>query len=360
MRKQVLAMTSGPVVIFGGAGFVGTNLAAHLLSRGEEVRVFDDLSRLGVERNLQWLRERYEAKLDFRRDDIRDAAAVRDALRDAAQVYHFAAQVAVSQSLGDPVFDFDVNVRGTLNVLEALRDMPNPPPLYFTSTSKVYGNMRELALRESAKRYEVDRAEHRDGFSEATPLDFQTPYGCSKGTADQYVLDYARSFGLLAVVFRMSCVYGPRQFGTEDQGWLSHFLTSSLAAEPITIYGNGKQVRDVLFVDDLMEAFDAAREQVARLSGRAFNLGGGPAHTLSLLEVVDHIAELRGQVPRVVFAPERAGDRRYYVSDTRRFRGETGWTPATGVRRGLRELYLWLSMPAERKRASRPWVESLR
>jgi CDP-paratose 2-epimerase len=352
-------MTSGPVVIFGGAGFVGSNLAAYLLSRGEDVRVFDDLSRLGVERNLQWLRERFDGKFDFRGGDIRDAAAVCDALRDAAHVYHFAAQVAVTHSLSDPVLDFEVNVRGTLNLLEALRDMRNPPPLYFTSTKKVYGRMCEIALRESAKRYEVERAEHCAGFSEATQLDFDTPHGCSKGAADQYVLDYARSFGLPAVVFRLSCTYGPRQFGTEDQGWVAHILRRSIAAEPIIIYGNGKQVRDALFIDDLMEAFDAARGQLVRSSGRVFNLGGGPAHTLSLLELVDHVAELTGQVPRVTFAPERPGDQRYYVSDTRRFRAQTGWTARTGVREGLRELYLWLSMPAERKRARLPWVESL-
>jgi CDP-paratose 2-epimerase len=351
-------MNSAPIVIFGGAGFVGANLAARLLSQGENVRIFDDLSRPGVERNLQWLRERHEAKLEFRRQDVRDADAVRHALRDTSQVYHFAAQTAVTHSLCDPVFDFDVNVRGTLNVLEALRDMSDPPPLYFTSTNKVYGNMSELPLRESAKRYQVEAAELRSGFSEATQLDFHTPYGCSKGTADQYILDYARSFGLPAVVFRMSCIYGPLQFGTEDQGWVAHFLKRSIAAEPVTIYGSGKQVRDVLFVDDLMEAFAAARANIDRLSGQVFNLGGGPDHTLSLLELVEMIAELTGQLPRVGFAPKRAGDQRYYVSDTRRFTAATGWVPVTDVREGLRELYLWLSIPSERRKSSQPWAET--
>jgi CDP-paratose 2-epimerase len=351
-------MKSGPVVILGGAGFVGANLASRLLSQGEAVRVVDNLSRHGVERNLQWLRDRYEAQLDFRRQDVRDASAVREALRDASEVFHLAGQVAITHSFCDPVFDFDVNVRGTLNVLETLRDIAEPPPLYFTSTSKIYG-MSDLPLRESAKRYHLDAPDQVWGFSEATQLEFHTPYGCSKGAADQYVLDYARSFGLRAVVFRTSCIYGPRQFGTEDQGWLAHFLKRSLAAEPITIYGNGKQVRDVLFVDDLMDAFALARTRVDELSGEPFNLGGGPNHTLSLLELVEMITELTGQAPRIDFAPERAGDQRYYVSDTRRFTTATGWAPATDVRKGLRELYLWLAMPPDRKRSSRPWAETL-
>jgi CDP-paratose 2-epimerase len=351
-------MRSGPVVVIGGAGFIGANLAERLLSQGENVRIFDNLSRPGVEGNLDWLRCRHGGRIEFRRQDVRDAKAVREAVRDASHVYHFAAQGAVWRSLCDPLFDFEVNAVGTLNVLEALRSLPDPPALYFASTNKVYGSLSHVFLEETETRYDVLGADMASGFSETTQLEFHTPYACSKGTADQYVLDYARSFGLRAVVFRLSSVYGPRQFGTGDQGWVAHFLKRSLAGDTVVIYGDGKQVRDVLFVDDLIDAFGVARRQMDDLSGRAFNLGGGPKNTLSLLELVELIGELTGVTPDIEFAPERPGDQRYYVSDMRRFHAMTGWAPRTDVRRGLRELHLWLSLPTERRRTHQPWAES--
>src|SRR5579885_3112017 len=246
----------GPLtLITGGAGFIGTNLADRLLSQGAPVLVLDDTSRAGVARNLSWLRMRHHGRLQVEIADIRDPAAVRRAVDRADRIFHFAAQVAVTTSLVDPLRDFEINVRGTLNVLEAARAKQRPTPLLFTSTNKVYGALPDVDLVRQGRRYVPADPQLAGGIDERRPLDFHSPYGCSKGAADQYVLDYARCFGLPAVVFRMSCIYGPHQFGNEDQGWVAHFLIRALRGEPITIYGNGMQVRDILFVDDLVDAF---------------------------------------------------------------------------------------------------------
>jgi CDP-paratose 2-epimerase len=275
--------------------------------------------------------------------DVRDAAALRRAVHGARQVFHFAAQVAVTTSLGDPIQDFGVNAQGTLNLLEALRAEDEPAPLVFTSTNKVYGGLEDVALRETAGRYEPESAAlRRAGVSEARPLDFHSPYGCSKGTADQYVLDYARSFGLRTVVFRMSCIYGPQQYGTEDQGWVAHFLIQAIEGRPIMLYGDGKQVRDLLFVEDLVNAFLLAQRNMHELSGQAFNIGGGAANTVSLLELLDLIGAVHGERPEIAFHDWRVGDQRYYVSDTAKFSAATGWAPTVGVERGVRRLYEWL------------------
>jgi CDP-paratose 2-epimerase len=344
-------MKKGPVVVFGGAGFIGANLAHRLLTSGEPVRIFDNLSRPGVERNLEWLRDLHDGRFELRIGDVRDSEAVEGAVTNATAVYHFAAQVAVTTSLSNPVHDFSVNARGTLNILEAVRKSRDAVPLVFTSTNKVYGAVAHAPLYEGPKRYEpIDRDLFSTGFSESTPLQFCSPYGCSKGAADQYVLDYAKSFGLRALVLRMSCIYGPRQFGNEDQGWVAHFVKRSLTCEPIAIYGNGKQVRDLLFIDDLVDALLLSREHVDRLAGQPFNLGGGIANSVSLLELVDLLEELSGERTDLVFSEERVGDQRYYVSDTRRFASQTGWSPKTSVREGLRELHLWLSLPYEKRR----------
>jgi CDP-paratose 2-epimerase len=346
-----------PALVIGGAGFVGSNLADRLLRDGREVVVFDTLARPGVERNLAWLRAAHGERVTFVRGDVRDRDAVREAVRDgggagaAGDVYHFAAQVAVTTSLGDPGDDFDVNARGTLNVLEAVRALRDETgyaaPVLFTSTNKVYGELSDVAEARSpggARRYEpADAALAATGIAESRPLDFHSPYGCSKGAADQYVCDYARSFGLPTVVFRMSCIYGPRQFGTEDQGWVAHFLIRALGGRPITLYGDGLQVRDVLFVDDLVDAFLLARRHVARLAGRAFNIGGGPANTTSLLELVERIGGLTGRRPDVRFEAWRTGDQRWYVSDVRAFGAATGWQPRTSLAEGLGRLHAWLA-----------------
>ncbi len=332
-----------PALITGGAGFIGTNLAHRLLSAGRPVRVLDNLAREGVQRNVAWLRARHGERLAVEIADVRDDAAVRRAVADVGQVYHFAAQVAVTRSLHEPVEDFEVNARGTLHVLEALRQRPDPPPLLFTSTNKVYGRLEELGLRGFATRYRpVDPGVGRDGIAEQQ-LAFHSPYGCSKGAADQYVLDYARSYGLPAIVFRMSCIYGPHQCGCEDQGWVAHFLRTAMSDERLTVYGDGRQVRDVLFVDDLVEAMALAMRHVNRTAGRAFNVGGGPSNTLSLLELIEMIGRLKGAPPAVAFDAWRPGDQRYYVSDIRRFQERTGWRPRVSVREGVARLYAWLA-----------------
>jgi CDP-paratose 2-epimerase len=331
------------VLITGGCGFVGTNLADRLLSEGKRVCVFDNLARPGVERNLEWLRKTHGELLVVRHGDVRDAAAVREAVRRASQVFHFAAQVAVTTSLENPTDDFDVNARGTFNVLEAIRGSAHQPPMFFTSTNKVYGGLDDIRMREETLRY-APRSEKilHNGVSEERPLDFHSPYGCSKGAADQYVRDYARSYGLQTVVFRMSCIYGPHQFGTEDQGWVAHFLIRALNHEPITVYGDGKQVRDILFVDDLVNAFLLAAENIDACSGEAFNIGGGPANTLSLRELLRMIGTLEGREARVHWGDWRTGDQKYYVSDTRRFSELTGWQPGVQAADGIRMLRQWL------------------
>jgi CDP-paratose 2-epimerase len=331
------------VVIFGGAGFIGSNVAEHYLSEGRPVRIFDNVSRAGAERNLRWLQERHGALLDVAVADVRDAQAVRRAVQGAREVFHFAAQVAVTTSLEGPVHDFEVNARGTLNVLEALRAMKEPASLVFTSTNKVYGGLPGLEFVQEGRRYVPrDEALRAQGLSERCPLHFESPYGCSKGAADQYVLDYGRSFGLRTAVFRMSCIYGPRQFGTEDQGWVAHFLIRALAGKPITLYGDGMQVRDVLFVEDLVRALSLAQANIEQLRGQAFNIGGGPERTVSLLELLELISRYTRQPPDIRFEDWRTGDQRYYVSDTRKFQAATGWEPRVGVEQGVSRLLAWL------------------
>jgi CDP-paratose 2-epimerase len=332
-----------PVLITGGSGFVGCNLAHRLCSAGEPVLLYDNLSRPGVEQNAAWLCETHGDLVQIETADIRDAAALGNAVRRASAVYHLAAQVAVTSSLTSPVDDFEINARGTLNLLEAARSSTTPPPIIFTSTNKVYGHLDEIELRLNGTRYEpVDDHVRRLGVSEAQPLDFYSPYGCSKGTADQYILDYARTFGLPAVVFRMSCIYGPHQFGTEDQGWVAHFLIQAMKGRPITLYGDGKQVRDVLFVEDLVDALLLARRNIPKLSGQVFNLGGGPQNTTSLVELLDCIAELQGAQPAVSWGNWRPGDQRYYVSNFAKFQAATGWQPKRTMRDGVRQLHDWL------------------
>ena len=331
-------------LVTGGAGFIGTNMAARLLADGEDVTVLDDLSRPGVDANLRWLQETYGDRVDVVKGDVRDARTVREALRGATRVFHFAAQVAVTTSVDDPVHDFNVNLLGTLTLLEELRALETPPPLLFTSTNKVYGGMEDVTVSRAGERYEPDDETLRaHGVPETRGLQFSSPYGCSKGGADQYVLDYAKTYGLPAVVFRMSCIYGPHQCGNEDQGWVAHFLMRALAGQPITLYGDGRQVRDVLFVDDLLDAMLLAVDRVDSLSGQAFNMGGGAAHTVSLLELLDRIGTLTGSAPAVEFGDWRVGDQRWYVSDTRRFSSLTGWSPKVGVEDGVARLHRWLA-----------------
>jgi CDP-paratose 2-epimerase len=336
-RKQKLT------VITGGAGFVGANLADRLCRMGRQVLIYDNLSREGVEANLRWLQSEHGSRIRAEIADVRDKTRLRAVVAHAESVFHFAAQVAVTSSLIEPVHDFEVNVIGTFNVLEAARAAVHPPKLIFTSTNKVYGNLADVTMRAGASRYEPESLRVRQrGVSEERPLDFHSPYGCSKGAADQYVIDYARSFGLPSAVFRMSCIYGPHQFGTEDQGWVAHFLIRALESTPITLYGDGKQVRDILYVDDLVNAFLLTEQNMDKAAGQALNIGGGVANTISLLELLELIEELHGILPDVRFEDWRTGDQHYYVSDTSRFRQLTGWKPYVSVREGVSRLYDWL------------------
>jgi CDP-paratose 2-epimerase len=333
-----------PVLITGGCGFIGCNLADRLAERGDDVVVLDNLARAGVRENAQWLKSRHGDRITITTADIRDPIPVIDAVREARAVLHLAAQVAVTDSVADPATDFEINGRGTLNVLEAVRLHNKLAPVIFASTNKVYGRLidnSEITL--AGRRYVPIREGLADGISENAPLDFYSPYGCSKGTADQYVHDYARVFGLSTVVMRMSCIYGPRQFGTEDQGWIAHFLLSAIRGNALTIYGDGHQVRDALHVSDAVNAWLAALDHIALARGRVFNLGGGLANSISLLELIDQITALTGRSVKYQFADWRPGDQPWYVTETRALSSALGWTPKVTLPEGLRSLHQWLA-----------------
>ncbi len=332
-----------PVLVTGGAGFIGCNIVDRLAGQGRRVRVLDSLARPGVERNLDWLRSRHADRIDYVAADMRDRAAVERAAEGVDAVFHLAAQVAVTTSFTDPVQDFEVNVGGAINLLDALRRQGRRVPLVFASTNKVYGDLADipLRLRDGAYLPEDDALRAR-GVDETRALEFHTPYGCSKGAADQYVLDYARSFGLPTCVMRMSCIYGPRQMGTEDQGWVAHFLIRALAGEEISIYGDGQQVRDILHVSDAVDAYLAAWRSIDRVSGRAFNLGGGPSNAVSLLQLIGQIERLTGSPTPVRFSDWRPGDQRYFVADTTAIRAALRLERPRAWQDGVADLARWL------------------
>jgi CDP-paratose 2-epimerase len=334
---------SRPILVTGGAGFIGANVANYLLSNGQPVRILDDLSRVGADQNLVWLSEKHSDKLEVEIGDVRDRAAIKRALDGTSGVFHFAAQTAVITSLENPMDDFAVNVLGTLNLLEELRTKSSRGFFVYTSTSKVYGGLTDLAINAHDSRYHpVDRVTSANGIGENRRLDFASPLACSKGAADQYVLDYARSFKIPSVVLRLGCTYGPRQLGTSAQGWVTHFMRSMLASQKVTLCGDGRQVRDLLFIDDLIEAVMLAASSAAKLAGRAFNIGGGVQNAASVLDVLEKLEELHGARPPVEGAEWRPADQRYYVTDIRAFKGATGWTPKVGVDAGLARLYRWM------------------
>jgi len=342
-KKYIVKENEPYTLITGGAGFIGTNLAARLLGQGERVMIYDNLFRDGAEQNLQWLQKEFGDRLLIQVADVRERHILDQCVAGASQVFHFSAQVAVTSSLTDPAHDFDVNIVGTFNILEAIRKSGNQPPLVFTSTNKVYGDLADLNLRTDEKRYYPRNEFVRNhGIGESRSLDFHSPYGCSKGAADQYVLDYSRTYGLKSVVFRMSCIYGPHQFGNEDQGWVAHFLIRALENEPIVIYGNGKQVRDILFVEDLVDAFLLAQKNMHKIAGEVFNIGGGPKNTVSLVEILEIIKEKTGKAVDISFEEWRTGDQQYYVSDTSKFETATGWKRKFPVTDGVQSLLDWL------------------
>ena len=329
------------VLILGGAGFIGSNWAARLLQQTDaKVHVYDNLSRPGVRHNLDWLQQvaGSSGRLQITVGDVRDATKLERAVHHATEIYHFAAQVAVTNSLLDPRLDFEVNLVGTFNLLEAIRKAGHRPFLLFTSTNKVYGELGADALVVTRTHYR--RADGR-GVSESQPLNFHSPYGCSKGGADQYVRDYARIYQVPSVVFRMSCVAGPRQFGNEDQGWLAHFLYSALADRPIAIYGDGRQVRDVLYIGDLLRAFELVTQDRERVAGRVYNVGGGVENSISLLELVDEIERVTGRRLAYTLDDRRPGDQLVYVTDFSKLRAETGWEPQVSVHQAVSHMYEW-------------------
>jgi CDP-paratose 2-epimerase len=344
-RMQDRSFAERPVLITGGAGFIGCNIASALAQRGRAVLVFDSFARPGVHENAHWLKSRWGDRIDIQTGDVRDQEAVSAAVARASAVIQLAAQVAVTTSLERPVDDFEINARGTLNVLEAVRRLNPAAPVLFASTNKVYGSLfADSDVRRSGSRRVPANEAAQTGIAEEAPLDFHSPYGCSKGAADQYVRDYGRVFGLRTAVLRMSCIYGPRQFGTEDQGWIAHFMLQALAGNPITIYGDGLQVRDALHVDDAVAAWLAVLDQIDAVRGPVFNLGGGPQNTLSLNELLGFLAEMQGEPPAVVYADMRPGDQPWYVSDTRALRQATGWQSKIALAEGLHTLWQWLDM----------------
>lgn len=329
------------ILVTGGAGFIGSNYTARLIAKGHEVSIYDNLSRPGTEKNLKWLQETYGAdSFRFHHADVRDAHLLELAAAGCDVIIHLAGQVAVTSSVIDPRNDFEVNALGTFNVLEAARKNGRQPIVIYASTNKVYGGMENMRIAENETNYTY--IDYPMGISEEQPLDFHSPYGCSKGAGDQYVRDYSRIYGLPTVVFRQSCIYGTRQFGMEDQGWVAWFVIAALMGKPITIYGDGKQVRDVLFVDDLINAYDAAIDHIDRAAGQVYNVGGGPANTMSIWsDFGQYLEKLFGRTIPVSWGDWRPGDQRIYVSDIRKAGQQLNWVPQYSIEQGLKSLYQW-------------------
>jgi CDP-paratose 2-epimerase len=327
-------------LITGGAGFIGVNLAERLLKDANVVTVLDDFSRSGADLNAAWLKEHHPSVNIVTADVRHDHEVVASLVDEVDVVYHLAAQVAVTTSVLDPRMDFERNLLGTFNVLEAVRRSRKPPVLLYASTNKVYGGMEGIPVVEGARRYAY--GDGRVGISEEQHLDFHSPYGCSKGGADQYVTDYARMFGLRTVVFRQSCIYGQRQFGIEDQGWLAWFAIAATLGRPVTVFGTGKQVRDVLHISDLIELMGLAVERIDVSAGNVYNVGGGPDNSLSLLESFGLLEQSLDRRIDYSFADARPGDQRIYVSDIRKVAQEFGWAPRVDPKAGVDQLVSWV------------------
>src|SRR3989344_1129159 len=330
------------ILITGGAGFIGTNAAERFIQKGVKPIILDNLSRKGSEINLKYLEEKYSGKFEFLKADVRhDFDKLSEAVRRSSVVLHLAAQVAVTTSVANPREDFEINALGTFNLLEAARLARNRPFVIYSSTNKVYGEMKRAKTIEEEQRYRF--LEYPHGISEDQPLDFHSPYGCSKGAADQYVRDYQRLYGIPSVVFRQSCIYGQRQFGVEDQGWVAWFIIAAILDKPITIYGNGKQVRDLLYIDDLIDAYELAIANQDKVAGQIYNMGGGPENTLSLLEFLGKLKTILGSEHKYNFSAIRPGDQPIYVSDIRKFGEYLGFSPKVSVERGIAKLIGWIN-----------------
>lgn len=335
-------MTTKKIFISGGAGFIGSNLANFYLNKGYKVTVFDNLSRKGTEKNLKWLKN-HKNKRDFKfvKGDVTDTKKLNKILINFDIVYHLAGQVAVTTSIVDPRSDFEINALGTINMLEAFRLKSKKAIFIYSSTNKVYGDLEDLNCVIKNKKYVFKNKDFINGISESRGIDFHSPYGCSKGAGDQYVRDYGRIYKLKTVVFRQSCIYGQRQFGNEDQGWVMHFVKSSLDRKALTIYGDGMQVRDILFVDDLIEAYDLAIRRIKVASGQIYNIGGGVKNSTSLLEFIELLQSSSKEKIKYKFLNWREGDQKVYISDNSKLKKELGWVPKTSKESGIAKLITW-------------------
>ena len=329
------------ILITGGAGFIGSNAANRFAKNGDEVVIYDNYSRPNVKKNIQWLKE-VHPNIQFVEADIKDSKNLEKHIPGCDIVFHLAGQVAVTSSVLDPMEDFETNVRGTLNVLETIRNFSPETALVYSSSNKVYGEPEQIQLTEESEKYDFAEPDHHDGINESQPLDFRSPYGCSKGAAGQYIRDYSRIYGLKTVVLRQSCIYGRRQFGTEDQGWLFHFLKMGIQEEQITIFGNGKQVRDVLYIDDLIDLYELVSKNIDKVSGEIFNVGGGRDNSLSLLQSLDLIKEIICKELKIKFDKMRPGDQKIYISNNNKLFQTLNWSPKIGYKEGLTKLYAWL------------------
>ncbi len=331
------------IVITGGAGFIGSNYARRLISKGEKVTIFDNLSRKGADTNLLLLQKDLgKQSFQFINGDIRDAEKVNKIIRGKDVIVHLAAQVAVTSSVQQPKMDFEINAGGTFNVLEAARRAGNQPIVLYASTNKVYGGLEDLKIKEEEARYRLEDFPY--GISENRGLDFHSPYGCSKGSGDQYTHDYYRIYQVPTIVFRQSCIYGYHQFGVEDQGWVAWFLIALIKDLPLTIYGDGKQVRDILFIDDLMDIYDLSIANIDKSAGKIYNIGGGADQSLSVWCEFSHILQnLIGKEIHVNFSGWRPGDQKVYISDIRKFQNDMQWSPKVNIEEGIDKLFVWIS-----------------
>jgi CDP-paratose 2-epimerase len=329
------------VLITGGCGFIGTNAASFYLKKGCKVIAFDNLSRVGAKQNLNWLKKQ-KGKFVFVKGDIRNYKKLLETFKKYKPdlVLHLAAQVTMVTSVTNPREDFEVNALGTFNVLEAVRNADKKARLLYSSTNKVMGELLSIPVVEKKKRYEYKNIK---GVNEHYPLDFHGPYGCSKGSGDQYTIDFARIYGLNTVVFRQSGIYGPHQFGIEEQGWLAWFCNALLFDKPVTIFGNGKQVRDVLYIDDLLRAYDAALRNIRKSRGKAYTIGGGPKFSLSIWELFEILEKFSGKKFNYKFDSWRPGDQKIYISDLSSAKKDFKWSPNIPPEKGVKKLYNWIS-----------------
>jgi CDP-paratose 2-epimerase len=328
------------ILVTGGAGFIGTNLAERLLKEKEDVTIFDNLSRKGTELNLKWLQQKYPS-VKYVQGDIRNAKQVEEIVKGFDVIYHLAGQVAVTTSVTNPQEDFEINILGTFNFLEAIRKSGEKPVFLYASTNKVYGDLADLEVQETETRYEFKNVPA--GVTEAQCLDFHSPYGCSKGAADQYVRDYSRIYDIPTIVFRQSCIYGPHQFGIEDQGWVAWFAIATMLQKQITVYGNGKQTRDILYVDDLCDAYIEAVKNRKKTSGQIYNVGGGRANSISVLfefrEILERLFETK---IKTTFSDWRPGDQPLFICDTLKAYRDFGWKPKTKKEEGIKQMVDWM------------------